>query len=257
MINVFATAKSGMSAYQQKLDHLSNDLVNSTTTGYKSVDVGFKDLLTDTLDRKGTPLENKGAINGTGVRIGTEYRNNKQGNILPTGKNTDLAIEGKGYFAVTRADGSVAYTRDGNFSVDSSGMLVDSSGNRVLIEYENGASAGFPELSSENISIDPTGGITVNINNQIVQIGTIPLFTAVGDRSFLAIGSNCFVPTEDAQVTRCDGKDFKIVQGALEGSNVDTGQTLTEVILAQRAFELSSKAINVADELWGMINNMK
>ena len=108
MINVFATAKSGMSAYQTKLDHLSNDLVNASTTGYKSVDVGFKDLLTETLDRKGVPLENKDAINGTGVRIGTEYRNNTQGNLLTTGRKTDLALDGKGYFAAMQADGTMA-----------------------------------------------------------------------------------------------------------------------------------------------------
>ena len=78
MFNVFATAKSGMNAYQEKLDYLSNDLVNSTTTGYKSTDVGFKDLLTETLDRKGTPVNDKTAVNGTGVRLGMNYVKDKQ-----------------------------------------------------------------------------------------------------------------------------------------------------------------------------------
>lgn len=257
MINVFATAKSGMSAYQTKLDHLSNDLVNSSTTGYKSVDVGFKDLLTESLDRKGTPLVNKEAINGTGVKIGTEYRNNTQGNLLTTGRNTDLAVDGKGYFAVRQADGTMAYTRDGNFNVDSQGVLVDSAGNRVYIEYTNGASEGMPQLSSDNISIDSSGGVSMLIDNQMYQVGTIPLFTAVGDRAFLAIGNNYFVPSSDATVTQSNPQDYSIRQGLLEASNVDSGETMTDVILTQRAFELSSKAITVADELWGLINSMK
>ena len=101
MFNIFATAKSGMNAYQEKLDYLSNDLVNSPTTGYKSTDVGFKDLLTESLDRKGTPLVNKTAISGTGVKLGMNYATNKQGNLLTTGGKTDLAIDGKGYFALT------------------------------------------------------------------------------------------------------------------------------------------------------------
>ena len=84
MFNIFGTARSGMTAYQEKIDYLSNDLVNSQTTGYKSTDVGFKDLLTESLDRNGTPLRDKTAISGTGVKLGVNYARNKQGNLLTT-----------------------------------------------------------------------------------------------------------------------------------------------------------------------------
>lgn len=90
MFNIFATAKSGMNAYQEKLDYLSNDLVNISTTGYKSTDVNFKDLLTESLDRRGTPLVEKKAITGTGVKLGVNYANNKQGNLLTTGQKQIL-----------------------------------------------------------------------------------------------------------------------------------------------------------------------
>lgn len=255
MFNVFATAKSGMNAYQEKLDYLSNDLVNSTTTGYKSTDIGFKDLLTETLDRKGTPLNDKSAVNGTGVRLGMNYIKNKQGNLITTGNKTDLAIDGKGYFAAYQSDGSIAYTRDGSFKIDAEGVLVDSSGNRVVINYEPGFAQGDPKLKSEDLSIDQEGGISMMIDNQSVKIGTIPVFTAIGDKSFIQIGNNYFVPSDDAEVVQ--STDYNVRQGFLEASNVDSGETFTEVILSQRAFQLSSKAMTVADDLWGMINTMR
>jgi flagellar basal-body rod protein FlgG len=255
MFNIFGTAKSGMAAYQEKLDFLSNDLVNSTTTGYKSTDVGFKDLLTESLDRKGTPLVNKDAISGTGVKLGTNYARNKQGNLLTTGGKTDLAIDGTGYFALMKTDGNIVYTRDGNFKVDSNGTLVDSNGTKVYIEYQDGASEGNPALKSEDLSIDQSGGITMKVGEQMVNIGTIPIFTAIGDKGFIPQGNSYFVPSSDAQVVQ--STDFNIIQGALEGSNVDAGEVFSDLILTQRAFQLSSKAITTADDLWSMINSMR
>lgn len=255
MFNIFATAQSGMNAYQEKIDFLSNDLVNSSTTGYKSTDIGFKDLLTESLDRKGTPLVNKKAITGTGVKLGTNYATNKQGNLLTTGGKTDLAIDGTGYFALQQEDGNVVYTRDGNFKIDTNGSLVDSNGKKVYIEYENGASEGNPALKSDNISIDQDGGITMKVGEEMTKIGSIPIFTAIGDKGFIPLGNNCFTPSSDAQVTLSN--DYTVVQGALEASNVDTGEVFSELILTQRAFQLSSKAITTADDMWSMINSMR
>ena len=255
MFNIFATAESGMNAYQEKIDYLSNDLVNGQTTGYKSTDVGFKDLLTESLDRKGTPLVNKKAISGTGVKLGINYATTKQGNLLTTGGKTDLAIDGKGYFGLMQADGNIVYTRDGNFKVDSNGTLVDSNGKKVYVQYENGASEGNPALESNNISIDKDGGITMKVGEETTKIGNIPVFTAIGDKGFIPLGNNCFTPSSDAQVTL--SKDYTVVQGALEASNVDTGEVFSELILTQRAFQLNSKAITAADDMWSMINGMR
>lgn len=255
MFNIFATGKSGMSSYQEKMDYLSNDLVNSTTTGYKSTDVGFKDLMTESLDRKGNPLVNKTAVNGTGVRLGINYANNKQGNLLNTGLKTDLAIDGKGYFALQDPDGTISYTRDGNFKIDSNGALVTSTGVKVYVQYEGGYSEGDPAFESENISIDAQGGISMNIDGNVVLVGTIPVFTAIGDKGFIPKGNNMFVASDDAQVTMSD--DFDIRQGFLEASNVDAAEVFSDVILTQRAFQLSSKAITTADDIWSMINSMR
>ncbi|NME82749.1 flagellar hook-basal body complex protein [Clostridium sp. SM-530-WT-3G] len=255
MFNIFATGKSGMAAYQQKIDYLANDMANVATTGYKSTDVGFKDLLTESLDKKGTPLANKDAINGTGVRLGTNYANNKQGNLLTTGLKTDLAIDGKGYFALMEPDGTISYTRDGNFKIDVDGRLVTAHGTKVYIEYTNGYSEGNPALESENISIDERGSIYMELEGNTVEIGKIPVFTAIGDKGFIPKGNNTFIASEDAQVELSN--DFDIRQGFLEGSNVDTVEVFSDLMLASKAFQLNSKAIIAADDMWSMINNMR
>lgn len=255
MFNIFATGKSGMDAYQEKLDYLSNDLVNSATTGYKSTDVGFKDLLTESLNRRGTPLVNEKAITGTGVKLGTNYATNKQGNLLTTGKTTDLAIDGKGYFALSQEDGNIVYSRNGNFKIDSDGKLVDSSGTKVYIEYEDGFSEGNPAIDANTLSISQDGSISMNIEGKTAKIGTIPIFTAIGDKSFIPIGNSYFTPAQDAQVSL--STDYNIEQGFLEGSNVDMGEVFSDLVLTQRAFQLSSKALTTADDMWSMINNMR
>ncbi|WP_238916520.1 flagellar hook-basal body complex protein [Clostridium sp. YIM B02555] len=255
MFNIFATGKSGLTAYQEKIDYISNDLVNNETTGYKRTDVNFKDLVTDTLNRKGTPLVNEKAVTGTGVRLGTNYASNKQGNLITTGGKTDLAIDGKGYFGLTQSDGTVAYTRDGNFKVDSNGVLVDTSGTKVYVEYTNGASEGNPALDSQNISIAQNGEISMKVDGQETVIGNIPVFTSIGDKSFIPVGNNHFVPASDAQVTLSN--DYNIEQGYLEASNVDTAEAFSDMVLTTRAFQLSSKAITSADDMWGMINSMR
>lgn len=255
MFNIFATGKSGMNAYQEKIDYLSNDLVNGETTGYKSTDVGFKDLLTESLNRRGTPLVNEKAVSGTGVKLGTNYATNKQGNLITTGSKTDLAIDGSGYFAVSQEDGTIAYTRDGNFKIDSNGTLVDTNGKKVYIEYENGFAEGNPALDANTLSVSKQGEISMQIDGQQAQIGTIPIFTAIGDKSFTPIGNSYFTPASDAQVTMSN--DYNIEQGFLEGSNVDSAEVFSDLVLTQRAFQLSSKAITTADDMWSMINSMR
>ncbi|WP_244834856.1 flagellar hook-basal body complex protein [Clostridium sp. BJN0001] len=257
MINIFKTAESGMSAYQEELDHLSNDLVNMNTTGYKKTDVGFKELLMEKLDRRGTPLVDKTAVNGTGVKTGYTYKIRTQGNLISTGVSTDVALDddGQGLFAVTLRDGSIAYTRDGNFKVDSTGVLVDSIGSRVYIEYEPGASEGEPKLSSKDMTISEDGEISLKQGEDEVKIGKIPVFTAIGDRAFYSIGNSYMKPQDPTEVTL--STDYSMQQGMLENSNVDTTETMTDVVSTSRAFQMSSKALEVADELWGMINNMR
>ena len=128
-------------ANQKKMDVISNNIVNVNTTGYKKLEVGFQDLLTSSLNEWGNPLNDKSALVGTGVKTTNVTRDFSQGTLLTTEKNTDIAIDGEGYFRVIASDGTSYYTRDGEFKLDSSGRLVDKQGNILDIQYENGYSA--------------------------------------------------------------------------------------------------------------------
>ena len=254
MLRALWTSKTGLAAQQDRLDLISNNISNSSTTGYKKMTSGFKDLYSESLDRLGYPINDKSATTGTGVRTTNWFENANQGVLQSTGITTDLAIEGEGnYFRLTNAKGQKVYTRDGSFKVDSAGKLVDSNGNRVDIEYANGKQNTF--LDTNNMSINTKGEIyQKNANGAFELIGQINTYTGVGNSAFVSIGDNLYVPAEGATITQGDAK---IHQGYLEASNVDLAQEFTDMIVAQRAFQLSSKALQTADELWGDINNMR
>lgn len=255
MLRTLWTSKTGMNANQERLDVISNNLVNSNTTGYKKVEVGFKELLTQSLDRRGLPLNDKDSVMGTGSKISEWYRDNTQGNLLDTAITTDLAIDGEGYFKVIAADGNEYYTRDGNFNIDSLGRLVDARGNKVEIKYTNGFSDENVNFTKNNLLVDTSGQVYVKNNDVFTKVGDLGVYTATGDRAFLAAGDNLYTPAPGSEVVRANSYDIR--QGMLEGSNVDIATEFSDMIVTQRAFELSAKGINTADEMWGMINNLK
>ena len=255
MMRILWNSKSAMNANQEKLDTISNNLANVNTTGYKKVETGFKDLLSESFDRLGYPVYDKESYTGTGVKTAEWTRNNLQGNLLQTNLPTDIAIDGRGYFRVTTEDGSYAYTRDGEFRVDATGTLVTTEGYKLSINYENGYSAGNPALKGENINIDKDGNLYLKNGDTYNKIGTIPLYNAVGDNAFISAGENLYVPAEGVQIN--EETDGDLYQGYLEGSNVDMAQEFSDMIITQRAFQLASKGITTADEMWGMVNNMR
>jgi flagellar basal-body rod protein FlgG len=257
MFRVLWNGKSAMLANQEKLDSISNNLANVGTTGYKRVDVSFKDLVKESLDRQGYPVSDKNSFTGTGVRTSSWVRDNTQGQLQQTNKASDMALDGEGYFRVTKSDGSVAYSRDGAFKIDSLGNLVDSKGNRLDIEYAAGYNKDNVSLDEkmrdDNFRIDAKGTITLKDSN--VTVGQVPIYTATGSDAFTSVGDNIYVPKDGAQVVKSNNVD--VLQGYLENANVDVGKEFSDMIITQRAFQLGSKAITTADEMWGMINNLK
>ncbi len=244
-----------MAANQEKLDSISNNLANIGTTGYKKVKVEFKDLMSETLNRTGYPINSEDAFTGTGVRATGYLRDLTQGSVMETGFKTDLAIDGTGYFRVSKSDGSFAYTRDGSFSIDSRGRLVDAKGNILSINFKEGYSYDNVSLSQENFTVNNDGGIQVIIGGNFQEVGSIPLYTAIGDDAFLPSGDSLYLP-KDGVIVR-EGGDADLLQGFLEGSNVNMAEEFTDMIITQRAFELGSRSIKTADEMWGMINNLR
>ncbi len=255
MLTTFRASKSGLNANQEKMDIISNNIVNVNTTGYKKMEVGFQDLLTASLDEWGNPLNDKSAITGTGVKTTNVTRDAKQGTLLTTEQSTDIALDGEGYFRVIASDGTSYYTRDGEFKLDSLGRLVDKQGNILDIEYENGYSANNAALTSDNFSVNKNGEIFITEKGSSKKVGEIPLYTAVGDDAFVSVGDNLFKELDGVLVYRT--VDADMYQGYLEGSNVDLSEEMSELIVTQRAFQLSSKALTTADEMWGMINNLR
>jgi flagellar basal-body rod protein FlgG len=256
-----------MAAQQEKLDNISNNIANVNTEGFKRTDVSFKDLVYETLNRKGYPNNGDGtlaSINGTGVRTADWVRDNKQGNLTETGVKTDLAIDGKGYFRVVlpekNADGTdkYAYMRNGGFTLDTEGKLVNSVGNRLDIAFNSDATAEEKMLTKDNFTVDLSGNINKKDGEQTKTVGRIRVYDVVSESSLKSIGNNLYITNPDnAADVPAPVEDVSIRQGYLELSNVDLSKEMTDMIMAQRAFELNSRAMKTADEMWGMANNLR
>lgn len=255
MLTTLWTSKSGLNANQEKLDVISNNIANVNTTGYKKVNVGFKDLISSSLDEWGNPLNDKTATVGSGVKAGNFTKDNSQGDLQTTNQKTDLALDGNGYFKVISSNGTEYYTRDGSFKLDSYGRLVTANGNILEVQYANGYSQNNTGLTADNFTINKKGEIFAENNGNFEKVGEIAVYTAVGNDAFTSVGDNLFKELNGVQVYRT--LDADMYQGYLEASNVDLSQEMTDMIVTQRAFQLSSKGITAADEMWEMINNLR
>ena len=255
MLTTLWTSKSGLNANQEKLDVISNNIPNVNTTGYKKVNAGFKDLISSSLDEWGNPLNDKTATVGSGVKAGNFTKDNSQGGLQTTNQKTDLALDGEGYFKVISSNGTEYYTRDGSFKLDSYGRLVTANGNILEVQYANGYSQNNTGLTADNFTINKKGEIFAENNGNFEKVGEIAVYTAVGNDAFTSVGDNLFKELNGVQVYRT--LDADMYQGYLEASNVDLSQEMTDMIVTQRAFQLSSKGITAADEMWEMINNLR
>lgn len=260
MLRILWNSKSAMMANTEKLDAISTNIANMNTNGYKKVDVSFKDLVNESLDRQGYPVSKgkngeNAPFTGTGVRTSEGIRDNSQGDLNQTNNPTDFAIDGSGYFKVIRPSGETAYTRVGNFAVDANGKLSDSNGNLLKINYDQGYSKDNVKFSKDNYNVSENGDITIKEGGTSKKIGSIPLFNANGDSSFKSIGDGLYAPDQNVQVYNV--KNASIRQGFTENSNVDIASEMTQMIITQRAFELNSKGLKVADDMWGIANNLR
>lgn len=256
MLELILHNKSSMNAQQQKLDAISNNIANMETTGYKREDVDFSDLVYDTMQRRGYPTSTVAAgdtiqQNGTGVRANGFIRDNKQGSVEQTNLCTDFALDGSGYFKVIKADGTAAYERAGNFKLDSSGTLVDENGNKLEVNFTNGA----VQLPYNNFTVASDGTLSVKDGATSTIVGKINVYDVVGQASMISQGDNLYVPKDGAQIYQTNSTN--IMQGYQEKSNVDVAKEMTDMITTQRAFELNSKSLTTADEMWQMVNNLR
>jgi flagellar basal-body rod protein FlgG len=258
-MRVLSIAASGMNAQQTNVEVIANNIANSNTTGFKKSRAEFSDLLYQVEKGSAIPSASGGALIPEGAELGMgvklmSIRNIiKQGPISQTGNQLDIAINGDGWLQVKSANGETVYSRAGSLNTDANGMIVNSDG--LPIE---------PQITvppeTVQITINRTGQVFATLNNGATEqeIGQLSLATFANPAGLRSLGGNLF------QVTEASGQPGlfnpgagpvgSIEQGYLEESNVDPVQEITELISAQRVFELNSKVIQAADDMAGIVS---
>jgi flagellar basal-body rod protein FlgG len=253
---------TGMLAQQLNVEVISNNIANITTTGFKRMRAEFKDLLYENIRRPGSQSSDTGTIVPTGIQVGngvaagSVYRINLQGSVEQTGNSLDLAINGKGFFQVQLPDGTTGYTRAGNLQLDANGQIVTSDGYPIV------PSITVP-ADTTDITINASGQVFAKVDGQVAlsNLGQMQLATFANPAGLEAIGDNLLQETP-ASGTASTGNPSangygKVRQAALEKSNVDIVQELTNLITAQRAYEMNSRVIKSADDMLTALNQLR
>lgn len=261
MLRAMRSAASGMKAQQLYLDTVAHNLANVNTVGFKANRVGFEDLLYQTMTPVSTP-SGEGAARPTAIQVGHGSRPSdtskvfSQGDSEVTGNPLDLLVQGDGFFQVQLLDGSTGYTRDGEFHLDGNSRLVTANGNLVQPEIVLPADA-------TSVAISPDGRVLVEQAGQQAQteVGQLLLARFVNPAGLVAEGENLYRDTGGAGDPQLgapgDAGIGQILQGSLERSNVEVVEEMVNMILAQRAFEVSSKAIKAADDMMGVAASIR
>jgi flagellar basal-body rod protein FlgG len=248
------TAATGMAAQELSVQVISNNIANLRTTGYKKQTAEFQDLIYQHVSRVGAQASQQGTILPIGIDIGGGVktvgtpRSMTQGTLSQTGNDLDLAITGEGFFKILMPDGTFQYTRDGTFQMDNTGRIVNAQGNPVqpTITIPQNAS-GLTVNSQGQVSVTPAGSTTSTI------IGQISLTRFVNKAGLLPVGNNNFTDTPSSGTPQ-DGTATlegygNISQGSLEQANVDVVSEMSDLIAAQRAYEMNAKVISAADQM--------
>ncbi|MBL0370677.1 flagellar basal-body rod protein FlgG [Rhizobium sp. KVB221] len=262
-MRALAIAATGMNAQQTNLEVIANNIANINTTGYKRAKAEFSDLIYQTDRAAGVPNRANQAVVPEGVNIGlgvktAAVRNlHTQGDLVSTGNSFDMAIIGRGFFQIESTDGSTLYTRDGAFNKNADGELVTIDGYRVIPNIT------VPTDATE-ISINRSGQVFARIGkeSELQELGQLQVANFVNEAGLKELGDNLFQQTPasgDPIVGAPDDPAFGYIQqGYLEGSNVDPVKEITELISAQRAYEMNSKVITTADEMAATVSkNMR
>ncbi|MCL5044363.1 MAG: flagellar basal-body rod protein FlgG [Deltaproteobacteria bacterium] len=260
MLQSLSVAATGMQAQETRTEVIANNLANASTPGFKVSRARFQDLLYINEREAGTqssPVSYvpTGKSIGLGTRTAAVDQIFTEGELENTGNPLDLAVEGDGLFQISMPDGSIAYTRDGSFRLDQNGRLVTLDGYPLLpgINIPQGA---------RNPTVGPDGTVSVQVNNQTVptQIGQVQLVRFLNPAGLMPIGQNLYLESEGAgppQVGIASENGFGVImQGFLEMPNESVVQEMVGLIEAQRAYEASSKAVSIGDNMQSIANNL-
>ena len=260
MIRALYTAASGMSAQQLNLDTIANNLANSGTTGFRQLRLQFQDMVYQNLVTPGAAQSQSTVSAGLQIGLGTKSAAteviNTQGSLNETDNPLDLAIEGQGFFQVQRPDGTIAYTRAGQFQLNSQGTIVTAEGDPII------PTITVPTTAT-SITITQYGVVNATLPGQTnpTQLGQIQLATFPNPGGLENMGGNYLTQTlssGDPVLGNPGGAEGvgTLQQGYLENSNVDIVTEFVQMVLAQRAYESNSKVIKAADDMYSQVNNM-
>ena len=252
-------AKTGLDAQQTNMSVISNNLANVNTTAFKRDRAVFHDLMYQNVRQVGAQsTENtmlpSGLALGTGVRTVATQKYHSQGNITQTGNAMDMALQGKGYFQILHPDGSIAYTRDGTFSMSADGEIVTPNGYLLQPSITVPSNATSLTIGSDGVVSALLAGTTAP-----TQLGQIELSNFTNPEGLAAVGGNLYRETaaSGAPQTSTPGTESlgTLIQGALESSNVNVVEELVNMIETQRAYEMNSKAISAVDDMLGFVTS--
>jgi flagellar basal-body rod protein FlgG len=255
-------AATGMLAQQRNVEVVANNLANMNTTAFLRRRPEFHDLLYQNIRRVGSTSSDNGnevptgAQIGLGVKLAAVYRIHEQGNLTATDNTLDMAIQGRGFFQVTLPTGETSYTRDGTFQLNSQGQVVTHDG------YLMDPSITVPN-NAIDVTINASGQVLVKLENQVnlSNVGQIQVAIFQNEPGLEAIGDNLFIQTEasgNPQTGSPGDEGFgSILQGFLETSNVNAVEEISNLISAQRAYEMNSKVIQASDEMLGTLANLR
>jgi flagellar basal-body rod protein FlgG len=260
MLRSLYTAATGMTAQETKMDVIANNLANAGTTGFKKTRAEFEDLLSETL--RAAQVDPRGGTEsgslqvGLGVRAAATTRSQQQGDLLGTSNPTDVAISGAGYFRVQRASGEYAYTRAGNFHIDTQNRLVTQNGD-VL---DPGIT--IPSDAKDiTVSADGIVSCTTSTNTTPTEVGQLQLTTFLNPSGLSALGNNLLqqsaVSGPPQQGKPGDPGVGTLQQGYLENANVKAVEEMIDMISTQRAYELNSKVIQTADQMLQRLTSLR
>jgi flagellar basal-body rod protein FlgG len=252
-------AKTGLDAQQTRMSVTANNLANVSTTGFKKGRAAFEDLLYQNVRQVGSSTSQDtqsptGLSLGTGVRIVSTEKSHTQGSLNQTENALDLAIEGHGFFQIQMPDGTLAYTRDGDFELSSQGQLVTSSG------YIVQPGINIPQ-GTQSISIGNDGVVSVQVAGQSAptQVGSLQIFDFINPAGLQPRGENLLMESAASGPAQGGTPGLNglgsLQQGALEGSNVNVVEELVNMIETQRAYEMNSKAIQTTDQMLEYVTN--
>lgn len=246
-------SKTGMEAQQMQLDHISNNLANVSTSGYKRTHAQFEDLIYQNLRQSGAPQTEQttlptGLQVGLGVRPVASSRTFTQGNLQQSDNALDIAILGDGFFQIQRADGTTAYSRDGQFKLDANGLMVTNNGDTLL------PGITVPP-NARQITIGQDGTVSALVAGATAPqtLGQLQLANFINPNGLQAQGGNLFIETAASGAPQVGNPGTNalgtIKQGHIETSNVNVVEELVQMITTQRAYELNSKAVQTSDQM--------